>query len=241
MTNEPRKRGYAKGAARRESIVDIATREFARHGYQSATIRDIAAACGISRAGLLHHFDGKASLLREVLDRRDETDAAPLYRYAKEHGAIGYIRGFIALVERNQRSRGMVELYVRLSSEAHQPTHPAHEFFVHRYERLRSKIIAVIDECQAEGIVRTDLPAKDAAIHLVALMDGLQTQWLLDESVDMAAQIRHVLDHWLTDRGRRALADVECGPTVYDIGTEVGVECGLTSEPGAPPAADDVA
>jgi AcrR family transcriptional regulator len=34
-------------------------RHAARSGFTAATILEIAAACGISRAGLLHHFSSK--------------------------------------------------------------------------------------------------------------------------------------------------------------------------------------
>src|SRR6478752_10646932 len=67
--------GYAKGDARREAIVDVATDVFATLGFRAATMLQIAAACGISRTGLLHHFPTKESLLEAVLAERDRTSA----------------------------------------------------------------------------------------------------------------------------------------------------------------------
>ena len=63
--------GYAKGDARRELIVDVASDIFGTQGFRAATMLQIAAACGISRTGLLHHFPTKESLLEAVLARRD--------------------------------------------------------------------------------------------------------------------------------------------------------------------------
>ena len=97
--------GYAKGDARRELIIEVATEIFGTQGFRAATMLQIAAACGISRTGLLHHFPTKESLLEAVLAHRDTggqetgrheiggTPATPdgedLARHAAaDHGAI---------------------------------------------------------------------------------------------------------------------------------------------------------
>ena len=69
--------GYAKGDARRELIVDVASEIFGTQGFRAATMLQIAAACGISRTGLLHHFPTKESLLEAVLARRDRGPTDP--------------------------------------------------------------------------------------------------------------------------------------------------------------------
>ena len=58
------------------------------------------------------------------------------------------------------------------------------------------------------GHLRPDLVPEDAALRLTALMDGLQTQWLFDRSIDMAASLQHVVDDWLTPSGRVAYETV---------------------------------
>src|SRR6187455_17693 len=62
---------YAKTAARRAAIIDAARESFVEHGYEEASLRDIARRAGISLPGLLHHFDNTAQLLNEVLRQRD--------------------------------------------------------------------------------------------------------------------------------------------------------------------------
>ncbi|GAA4592337.1 hypothetical protein GCM10023194_53910 [Planotetraspora phitsanulokensis] len=54
---------------RREQILDAATRAFARAGYTSTGLDDVAAEAGLTRAMLYRHFDSKADLYRAVLDR----------------------------------------------------------------------------------------------------------------------------------------------------------------------------
>ena len=65
-----------RGAVTREHILATATAMFGESGYRGASLRDIAARCGLTHPGLLYHFPTKAGLLEAVLQRRDESDAS---------------------------------------------------------------------------------------------------------------------------------------------------------------------
>ena len=56
-----------KGQNRRQQILGEATTLFAKHGYDGASIRVIARACGITEAAIYRHFDGKTHLYEEVI------------------------------------------------------------------------------------------------------------------------------------------------------------------------------
>jgi AcrR family transcriptional regulator len=53
----------------RDSILHNAVRAFAQLGYPSATMADLAAACGTSKAGLYHYYPSKEALLFDCLNR----------------------------------------------------------------------------------------------------------------------------------------------------------------------------
>ena len=79
-------RSRARGAARRDEILDATARLFAERGYHGVTIDDIGAAVGMSGPGIYRHFAGKEDVLAQMLLRisaslRDEgarrVEAAP--------------------------------------------------------------------------------------------------------------------------------------------------------------------
>lgn len=175
---------YAKGRARREQILDEAVALFAASGYQAASLRELAARCGLSQAGLLHHVGGKEALLLSVLQRRDVEDAL-LVQEAPLVSGTGRERlaALLDVVRRNVARRGIVELFCVLSAEATSPAHPAHAFFDERYRRVVAALTGAFADC---GHPR---PAS-AARRLVAVLDGLQVQWLLHpDDVDMVAEV----------------------------------------------------
>lgn len=200
----PRERGYANGRARREEIIRVASDHFAERGFLSATILEIAAVCGISRAGLLHHFADKEALLEAVLEARDIEDRERFRPYARGYGGMGVLRGMVDLADHNRLVPGLIELFVRLSAEASTRDHPAHEYFRRRYERIREGTGRAIALAVDAGQLRLDVDPTGAALRLTATMDGLQTEWLFDRSIDMAAAIREMLREWMTPTGEAA-------------------------------------
>jgi AcrR family transcriptional regulator len=170
--------GYAKGRARRAEIIDRATALFGEAGYRGASLREIAARCGLSHPGLLHHFPTKESLLLAVLQQRDAEDVAWLATAGPE--PLAPLVRLVELARRNATRRGLVELFTVIAAEATSPEHPAHQYVVRRYDASRAATAASLARAADAGMLRPDLVPDEAARELVALMDGLQLQWLLD-------------------------------------------------------------
>ncbi|KDQ69683.1 TetR/AcrR family transcriptional regulator [Streptomyces halstedii] len=193
------RRGYAKGRAKRGEILDQAMALFGEAGYRGASLRVIATRCGISHPGLLHHFPTKESLLLAVLEHRDEVDG----EWLDLGGTTGVqrLRGFAALAELNATRRGIVELFSVVSAEATSADHPAHAYFVRRYAHSVSGAELAYVQAREEGALRDGVDPALAGAQLIALMDGLQVQWLLsDGATDMAGVLRAHLQAQLTVR-----------------------------------------
>lgn len=184
--------GYAKGRAKRRDILDQATALFGEAGYRGTSLREIAARCGISHPGLLHHFPTKESLLLAVLAHRDEVDQERVT--AGHPSGAAALRRLVGIVALNATRRGIVELFTVLSAEATAADHPAHDYFVDRYSRIVRELEVAYAEAREAGDLRPGIEPARAARDLVALMDGLQIQWLLgDPALDMAAAVEEHL------------------------------------------------
>ncbi len=194
-----REGGYASGRLRREQIITAATELFARVGYRHATILELAGAAGISRTGLLHHFGSKEALLKAVLERRDAEDAARVAGADTDETGLGALGALVELARHNAERPHLVALFAVLSAEASDPDHPAHEYFVARYRRTIGGVEASLSRVKASGLLVSDVDPAGQARTLVALMDGLQVQWLLSPAdVDMAGTLRAHLEQVLT-------------------------------------------
>lgn len=180
----PSKGSYAKGVAKREEILQTALEVFSRQGYRKASLREISEAVGLTQAGLLHYFDSKEELFAEVLRKRDELDSA-----AYDLGRTGdaAIEQLVRLIRHNSDVPGLVHLYATLSAEGTDQSHPAHPFFLERYRTVTETLASRVREDQNEGLIAEDVDPETAARMIIALSDGLQVQWLLDDSVDMGS------------------------------------------------------
>jgi len=182
-----RRGSYAKGVAKREEILTAALDVIARNGYRRTSVRELADAVGLSQAGLLHYFSSKEELFQEILRKRDEVDAA-----AFDLDVDQPIEAFFGVIRHNSEVPGLVQLYAQLSTEACDPEHPAHAFFVERYVQFRAMFGGMLREEQAAGNIDPDLDSDRIANLFLAAADGLQTQWMLDPSIDMAEHVAYL-------------------------------------------------
>ncbi len=170
-------RTYARGRATKSHLLDVARDHFAEFGYRGSSLRDIAQRAGMSHPGLLYHFPAKEALLMAVLERRDQVDGE-VNPVRGEDGLVA-LRNLVQSAYRNEGNRGVVELFAVVSAEATSADHPAHDFFVARYERLVERVTLAFENVKATGLLRDGIVPGIAAVQTVALMDGLQVQWLL--------------------------------------------------------------
>jgi len=213
-----RRGSYAKGVAKREEILTRALDVIAREGYRGASVKELADAVGLSQAGLLHYFDSKEELFTEILRKRDEVDADDQGLGGDlEHGfttppdeAPDIRAGYVRLIRHNADVPGLVHLFARLSVDAADPEHPAHQFFVTRGENLRGFFSAAIAAKQASGEITDRVDPETLARIFQAVADGMQVQWMLEPDVDMAATV-NALFELLTPPPAAPAAPTEAG------------------------------
>jgi AcrR family transcriptional regulator len=183
---------YQKGKLRRREILLAAIEVFSRNGYRDASIREIAETVGLTQAGLLYYFPTKEHLFVEVLRVQDELDEAK---------ADDIIEAFRLAIQRNIEVEGLVHLFVTVSAEAINDTHPGHAYFQSRYHHLTELLRARITADQNDGTITKAVSADMAARLFIAVIDGIQVQWLLDpDSTDMVAAMDTFWDGLLSTR-----------------------------------------
>lgn len=176
---------------RRAAILDTAIAVIGERGFHGFSIRDLAMRCAMTDAGLLHHFGSKADLLLAVLDHRDAQDehaiAALFPADAPPRTRAEVLRVLSALVARNAERPELVRLYAMLRVEALAADHPAHRYFVTRDRLARRRFSELFGAL-------TDTP-ENLARQVLAAMDGLELQWLLeDRAFDLAATWNETAD-----------------------------------------------
>jgi len=83
----------------------------------------------------------------------------------------------------NEKRPGIVQAYTVLSSESVTDEHPGREYFEERYTTLRREVSDAFAElCAQEGVTDTETVAA-ASAAILAVMDGLQLQWLLHPEI----------------------------------------------------------
>ena len=187
---EQNPRRLTKGERTRASILDSAAELFSKSGFHAVSLRDIAAHAGLTHAGLLHHFPGKETLLIKVLGRRDKLDAELLFAPGAADRPEELLGIVVGIVRRNMATPGLVGLYAKISGEAADPEHPAHDYFVQRYRLLRERMTQAFTALFAKADPPLTHDPALVAGQFLGLMDGLQTQWLLEpDAVDMHASV----------------------------------------------------
>lgn len=172
---------------KRQDILRAATETFGAKGSTNGTLADIAEQVGMTRAGVLHHFGSKQALLLEVLEYRDQDDVAHLHG-KQMPGGPALFKHLVGTALRNSLRPGIVQVYTVLSAESVTDDHPARAYFHDRYRTLRSDIDRAFRELCADEGVADDVTIDRASASILAVMDGLQLQWLLDPTaVDLAA------------------------------------------------------
>jgi AcrR family transcriptional regulator len=204
---------YSAGVRRRAEIVAAAVRVFGVRGYGAATIKEIADEVGVTPAAVLRYFS-KEELLTEVLREWDRqqpfvSEAAP---------GLPAIRAFVDLMRYHVEHRGFLELYLTFATEASDATHPAHAYMRARYGRTIAQIRGRIVEAVELGhVARMDDATLDyEAACFLAILDGLEIQWLHNPRIDLPALVGEYVEQSIARWGRGTRAAVAPGSASWD-------------------------
>lgn len=181
-----------RGDLRRQQILDAAVELFAAKGYRGTGVAALADRVGMTATGMLYYFGSKERLLQEVVAERDRRDVPDL--------ATLTLSNLRELGRHNVETALLTRLYVVLGSESLDPDDPLHEFFAQRYETARALVRSVLEREQEEGHLRADIDVEQIACEVVAVLMGLEIQWLHDPArVDLAEAVEAYFDRLVAE------------------------------------------
>ena len=159
-------------------ILRAATRVFARRGFFSAQVADIAREAGVAAGTVYLYFRGKDDLLVSIFDRTmREAIAEGRAALASVADPIDRLRSIAELhLERLGRDR---DLAVVFQVELRQSTRFMEQFSATRLREYLGIIRDVIAEAQASGLVRRDVSPTVATKVLFGALDEMATNWVL--------------------------------------------------------------
>ncbi|MCI2957972.1 TetR/AcrR family transcriptional regulator [Agromyces atrinae] len=195
-----------KGEATKAAILDAAAAALAESGYRGASLAGIAERAGVTQSGLLHHFGSKEDLLLAVLDEHGRHDDALLAR-PLGRGGLGVIAGLRDLLAEYANDRVSVRLFVVLVAESTSPEHPGHAYMRDRYEKLRNRLVGSLLVGVDRGEFAADADLESLSTGLIALMDGVQLQWVYNSAIDMPAAFEVLATALARDLGALGSAD----------------------------------
>jgi AcrR family transcriptional regulator len=178
-----RQKGKAVEPEVRQRVLDVALKEFSRHGYDRTALDTIAERADVSKGAIYWYFENKADLFVAVFERA-------VSGYLEHLGSIAQASEQ-PLVERLQAIFVGAVSYHKKNSDFYNlmksPYSPDLPECAGKIEALATQLIQrgrKMAEAQLqEGVRRGEvLPERVAAAApmLVALLDGLVSQWLVD-------------------------------------------------------------
>jgi AcrR family transcriptional regulator len=196
--------GGGNGAAaaavdKRRVILDAAVRVFARKGYHTSRVGDIAVEAGIAHGLLYHYFGSKEEVLRTIF--RDTWGSLLAAFHAVEASgepAPEQLRRLAAILLRSWRNDpDLVRVLVREVARS-----PQLQEQVDEVREAFLVIQRVIERGQAEGSFRRELDPRLASWIVYGSLEELLTGWVLGQLPDGDEEVA---------RAERTFVDVVCG------------------------------
>ena len=169
----------------RETILDAAETLFLQRGVSHTSLQDIAAEAAVTRGAIYWHFKDKAELFNAMMERATMPLEEGMSLHAAADPALtlaalrwGLVNVFYSTMYR-ERTRRVFEIAMR-KVEYTGEMQPLQERKLAAHRDWRAQNRATFERAIGLGQLPAGLACESAAIALVALVDGLIHQWIMD-------------------------------------------------------------
>ncbi len=162
---------------RRRQILDAAIRVFARQGFNSCRVSDIAREANVAYGLVYHYFDSKDEVLNELFVERwslllqaiDEIDSRPVPPREKLDAVAGFI---IDSYRHDPELMKVIIIEVTRAANSFTRTH------LPQIRQAYDLIAKIVRDAQAEGYFRDDIDPDFASMWFYGAIEQLLTGWV---------------------------------------------------------------
>ncbi len=171
-------------ADKRRVILDAAMRVFARRGFHTCRVSDIADEAGVAYGLVYHYFSSKDQILDTMfLERWDLMLAAIAQADRTERSPRDKLRAIAGFIVDSYRYEPelmkVIVVEVTRAANTFGRTHLA------KIREAYALIAGIVERAQADGVFRSEITPEFGALAFYGLIEQVLTRWIFDrDSVD---------------------------------------------------------
>lgn len=180
-----------RGIVTRAAILNAAARTFVAHGFAEATLARIRTESGLTNGAFYHHFPTREAVAVAVVD-----EYVLRAQNAMTVAAASSSSGIETLLRVSEVFAGLVQSDVFVRAGIVLTTEVGITIPMRApYESWVNMVAALVEQCQREGSVRSDLDPHEVSVFLVSSLTGLQ--FLSNALSKHGDLVSHVGCNWL--------------------------------------------
>lgn len=163
----------------RIAILDAAEQVFCEQGVAGATLEKISRAAGVTRGALYWHFADKTDLLRALHERAAPPQVEIILLAADEENddPLGMLEAAaIEMLRLFEHDESRQRLFLIMSN--HVASDVETEWLQSANADMSRALTALTAQARAQGRLNPDFTPEEAAVIMMATMNGLLSEWL---------------------------------------------------------------
>ena len=169
----------ASAVDRRQQILDAAVRVFARQGFHSCRVSDIADEAGVAYGLVYHYFRSKDQVMNELFTERwslllaaiEEVDRRDVSAREKLDAVAGFI---IDSYRHDPELMQVIIVEVTRAANSFGRTH------LPEINRAYESIAKIVSDAQASGAFREDIDPRLASMWFYGAIEQLLSAWVFE-------------------------------------------------------------
>jgi AcrR family transcriptional regulator len=170
----------AVGVDKRRLILDSAITVFARRGFHSCRVSDVADEAGVAYGLVYHYFSSKEEILNTLFTERWQLMLDAIVEIDGRPGLgardkLGQVAGFI--IDSYRHEPDLMKVIIV------EVTRAANTFGRHHLLKIREAydlIARIVEQARADGSFKSDISAEFAAMCFYGAIEQLLSAWIFD-------------------------------------------------------------